>query len=79
MQIAFAILAILIVGAILGTTLNFAGLFLGIPIVFLFLGAVVGKETLARQRKIMQMKRFRRDAQARKVPPTEEDKRTLVT
>ena len=79
MQIAFAILAILIVGAILGTTLNFAGLFLGIPIVLIFLGAVVGKEQIARQRRVMQMKRFRRDAKARKVPPTEEDKRTLVT
>ena len=79
MQIAFAILAILVLGAIAGTTLNFAGVFLGIPLVFLFLGAVVGKETIERQRRIMQMKRFRRDAQARKVPPTEEDKRTLVT
>ena len=79
MQIAFAILAILIVGAIAGTTLNFAGLFLGIPIVLIFIGALLGKETLDRQRRIMQMKRFRRDARARKVPPTEEDKRTLVT
>ena len=79
MQIAIGILAILIVGAILGTTLNFAGLFLGIPIVFIFIGAVVGKEQLERQRKVNQMKRFRRDAQARKVPPTEEDKRTLAT
>ena len=79
MQIAFGILAPLVVGAILGSTLNFAGVFLGIPLVFLFLGAVVGKEQLERQRRISQMKRFRRDAQARKVPPTEEDKRTLVT
>jgi Sec-independent protein secretion pathway component TatC len=79
MQIAFGILALLVVGAILGSTLNFAGVFLGIPLVFLFLGAVVGKEQLERQRRIMQMKRFRRDAQARKLPPTEEDKRTLVT
>ena len=78
MQIAFAILAILIVGAILGTTLNFAGLFLGIPIVFIFLGAVVGKETIARQRKVMQMKRFRNDAKARKVDFSEADKRTMV-
>jgi len=78
MQIAIAIIAILIVGAILGTTLNFAGLFLGIPIVFLFLGAVVGKETMERQRRIMQMKRFRRDAKARKVEFSEADKRTMV-
>ena len=78
MQIAIAIIAILVVGAILGTTLNFAGLFLGIPIVFLFLGAVVGKETMERQRRIMQMKRFRRDAKARKVEFSEADKRTMV-
>ena len=78
MQTAIAIIAILIVGAILGTTLNFAGLFLGIPIVFLFLGAVVGKETMERQRRIMQMKRFRRDAKARKVEFSEADKRTMV-
>jgi uncharacterized membrane protein YdjX (TVP38/TMEM64 family) len=78
MQIAIAIIAILIVGALLGTTLNFAGLFLGIPIVFLFLGAVIGKETLERQRRIMQMKRFRRDARARKVEFSEADKRTMV-
>ena len=78
MQIAFAILAILIVGAILGTTLNFAGLFLGIPIVFIFLGAVIGKETLERQQKVMQMKRFRRDAKAKKVEFSEADKRTMV-
>ena len=78
MQIAIAILAILVVGAILGTTLNFAGLFLGIPIVFIFLGAVLGKEQLARQRKVNQMKRFRRDAQARKIEFSESDKRTMV-
>jgi hypothetical protein len=79
MQIAIGIIALLIVGAILGTTLNFAGLFLGIPLVFIFLGAVLGKEQMQRQRRINQMKRFRRDAMARKVPPSEEDKRTLVT
>ena len=78
MQIAAAILAILVLGAILGTTLNFAGVFLGIPIVFIFLGAVLGEEQLARQRKVNQMKRFRRDAKARKVEFTEVDKRTMV-
>jgi len=78
MQIAIGILAILIVGAILGTTLNFAGLFLGIPIVLIFLGAVLGKEQFARQRRINQMKRFRRDAQAKKVEFSEVDRRTMV-
>jgi Sec-independent protein secretion pathway component TatC len=78
MQIAIAILAILIVGAIVGSTLNFAGLFLGIPIVLIFIGAVIGKEGFERQRKVMQMKRFRRDAAAKKVDFSEADKRTMV-
>jgi uncharacterized integral membrane protein len=78
MPIAVAILAILIVGAIAGSVLNFAGLFLGIPFVLIFIGAVVGKETMDRQRRIMQMKRFRREARARKVEFTETDHRTMV-
>jgi Sec-independent protein secretion pathway component TatC len=79
MQIAAVILVLLIVGAILGSTLNFAGVFLGIPLVFLFLGAVIGKETLDRQRRILRMKRFRREAQAQKVQFSEEDKRTMIS
>jgi uncharacterized integral membrane protein len=78
MQIAAVILIILVVGAIVGTTLNFAGLFLGIPIVLIFIGAIVGKEGLERQRKVMQMKRFRNDAKTRKVEFSEADKRTMV-
>jgi uncharacterized membrane protein len=78
MQIAIVILAILFVGALVGTTLNFAGLFLGIPIVLIFIGAVIGKEGMERQRKVLQMKRFRRDAKARKVEFSETDKRTMV-
>jgi uncharacterized membrane protein len=76
--IAFAILALLIVGALVGTALNFGSLFLGIPIVFLFIGALIGKETMERQRKILQMKRFRREARTRKVEFEPVDKRTLV-
>ena len=78
MQIAIVILAILVVGALVGSTLNFAGVFLGIPIVLLFIGAVLGKEQFARQRKVMQMKRFRRDARTQKVEFSEADKRTMV-
>ena len=78
MQIAIVILAILVVGAIAGSTLNFAGVFFGIPIVLLFLGAVLGKEQMARQRKVMQMKRFRRDARTQKAEFSEADKRTMV-
>ena len=78
MAIPITILVILVLGAIVGTTLNFAGIFLGIPIVFVFIGAVLGKEQLERQRKVSQMKRFRREARARKVEFSEADKRTMV-
>jgi Sec-independent protein secretion pathway component TatC len=78
MQIAVTIVALLVLGAIAGTALNFAGLFLGIPFVLLFVGAVVGKESMDRQRRIMQMKRYRQSAQARKVQFSETDKQTLV-
>ena len=78
MQIAAIIIGIALIGAILGSLVNFGGPFLGIPIIFIFLGFVVMKEQLQRQSKIMQMKRFRRDAQAQKVRFTEADKRTMV-
>jgi hypothetical protein len=77
MQIAFVILGILVVGAILGSLLNFMNLFFGIPFVLIFLGLVVGKETLERQNKIMQMKRFQRSARTRKIEFSETDRRTI--
>jgi hypothetical protein len=78
MPIAITIIVLLVVGAIVGSTLNFAGVFLGIPIVLIFIGAVVGKEGMDRQRKVLQMKRFRRGARAQKVDFSEADKRTMV-
>ena len=78
MQIAFVILGILVVGALVGSAFNFAGVFLGIPIVLIFIGALVGKEGFERQRKVLEMKRFRRDAKAQKAQFTEADKRTMV-
>jgi hypothetical protein len=78
MQIAITILVILVVGAIVGSVFNFAGLFLGIPFVLIFIGAVVSKEAVDRQSKVMQMKRFQRDAKTRKVEFSETDKRTMV-
>jgi uncharacterized membrane protein YdjX (TVP38/TMEM64 family) len=78
MGIAFAILALLVFGAIVGSALNFGSLFLGIPLAFMFIGAVIGKETMARQQKILRMKRFRRDARTQKVKFDPADKRTLV-
>lgn len=78
MGIALAILALLIVGAIAGSVLNFAGVFLGIPFVLIFIGVLVMKEGFERQRRIMQMKRFRNSARAQKIDFTETDRRTVV-
>jgi uncharacterized membrane protein len=78
MPIAITIIALLIVGALIGTTINFGSAFLGIPLVFLFIGAVIGKETMDRQNRIMKMKRFRKSAQAQKVDFTADDKRTMI-
>jgi len=76
--IAVPIIAILLIGLIVGATVNFVALFVAIPIVLLFIGAVIGKEGLDRQRRVLQMKRFRRDARARKTEFTATDRRTLI-
>jgi uncharacterized membrane protein len=78
MQIAVAIVGLLIIGAVVGSLINFGSIFLGIPIAFMFIGLVVGKEGFDRQRRILQMKRFRREAMAQQVDFTPEDKRTLI-
>jgi hypothetical protein len=77
--IALAIVAILVVGAAVGSLLNFGSVFLGIPIVLLFIGGVIGKETMDRQMRILRMKRFRREARAQKIDFDPTDKRTLAT
>jgi hypothetical protein len=78
MQVAVAIIGLLIIGAIVGSLINFGSIFLGIPLALLFIGAVIGKEGFDRQRRIMQMKRFRNSARAQKVAFSPEDKRTVV-
>jgi Sec-independent protein secretion pathway component TatC len=78
MGIAIAILGLLVVGALVGSALNFGGIILGVPLVLLFIGAVIGKETMQRQQRILQMKRFRRDARTQKIDFDATDKRTVV-
>ena len=78
MQIGIVIVVLLVLGAIAGSALNFAGIFLGIPLVFLFIGLVITKEALDRQRKVQQMRRFRNSARTKKVEFSEGDKRTMV-
>jgi uncharacterized membrane protein len=76
--IALAILGILIVGGVVGSALNFGSVFLGIPIVFLFIGALIGREQMERQQRILRLKRFRREARAQRVDFIPADKRTLA-
>jgi hypothetical protein len=79
MPLAIAIIAILIVGALVGTAFGFAGgAFIGIPIVFVLIGAILGREAMQRQRRIMQMKRFRREARAQQAQFNPQDRRTVV-
>jgi uncharacterized membrane protein YdjX (TVP38/TMEM64 family) len=78
MGIAFAILALIVFGALVGSALNFGGIVLGVPLALLFIGAVIGKETMERQQRIIRMKRFRQGARARKVDFEAQDKRTLA-
>jgi uncharacterized membrane protein len=77
MGITIAVLIIIFVGGVVGSALNFMSVFLGIPIVLLFLGGVIGKETMERQQRILRLKRFRRDARARTIDFEPADKRTL--
>ena len=78
MGIGFAIIGLIVVGALVGSTLNFGGIVLGVPLVLLFIGAIIGKETMERQQRILRMKRFRRDARAQKVDFDSTDRRTVV-
>ena len=78
MGVAIAIIALLVVGGFVGAALNFGSGILGIPLVLIFIGALIGKEAMQRQRRILQMKRFRREARARKVKFDEDDLRTTV-
>ena len=78
MQIAVVIVGLLLIGDVVGSLINFGSIFLGIPLALIFIGAVVQKEAFDRQRRILQMKRFRNTARAQKVDFTPEDKRTLV-
>jgi len=76
--VAIAIIALIVIGGFLGAAINFGSGILGIPLVLIFIGALIGKEAMLRQRRILQMKRFRREARARKVKFDEDDLRTTV-
>ena len=77
MGIAIAIIGLLLLGGVVGS-LAFGAPYVGIPLVLLFVGAIIGKEQMERQNRIMRMKRFRREARAQPVAFDAGDKRTLL-
>jgi hypothetical protein len=78
MPIALAILALVIFSLVIGSLLNFTFLFLAVPLILIFFGVMLGTEALSRQRRIWQMKRFRRSAKARKVEFDDDDRKTIA-
>jgi UPF0716 family protein affecting phage T7 exclusion len=76
--VVFLVLALLIIGAAVGSVINFGFGLLALPLLAAFGWLAVGKEGLQRQKKIQQMKRFRREARARKVEFDDDDKRTIA-
>jgi hypothetical protein len=76
--LAFLILALVIIGLAVGSAINFGFAFLALPLLAIFGWLAVGKEALLRQRKIQQMKRFRRAAKARKVEFDDDDRKTIA-
>jgi len=78
MPVALTILGILIISLLLGTLFNFTTVFLAIPLLLIYFGGLAGSETFQRQKRINQLKRFRRDAKAKKFEFDEDDKRTIA-
>lgn len=77
MAIAITILGLIVAGGVVGS-IAFGAPYVGIPLALLFVGAVIGKEQMERQNRILRMKRFRREARAQPVGFDEVDKRTVV-
>jgi hypothetical protein len=76
--IALTIIGLVAFSFLLGALFNFTSLFLAIPLILIYLGGLLGSESMARQKRIMQLKRFRREARAKKVEFDEDDKKTIA-
>jgi predicted MFS family arabinose efflux permease len=72
------ILALVIIGLVIGSVIHWAFAFLALPLLGAFGWLAVGQEALQRQKKIQQMKRFRRAAKARKVEFDDDDRKTIA-
>jgi hypothetical protein len=77
MSVGLGIVGLILLGGLVGS-LAFGAPYVGIPLALIFIGAVIGKEQMERQNRIMRMKRFRREARAQPVEFDAQDKRTVV-
>jgi hypothetical protein len=78
MPMVLLILALVIVGLAIASVIHWAFGFLALPLLFLFGWLVVGKEAIERQRRIGQLKRFRRSTRAQKVDLSDDDRKTIA-
>lgn len=80
MKIALTIVALLVIGVVVGLLLDwgFGSVFPGIALALVFIGFVVTKEGLDRQLRIMRMKRFRNSVRPERRDFTPDDKRTMI-
>jgi hypothetical protein len=76
--VVLLVVAVLIVGLAVGSVINFGFGLLALPVLAVFGWLAVGKEALQRQSKIQQMKRFRREARAKKIDFDDEDRKTIA-
>ena len=77
MGIAITIIGLILLGGAVGS-IAFGAPYVGIPIAMLFIGAVIGREQMERQNRILRLKRWRREARANQAGFDAGDKRTLV-
>ena len=78
-SLAIPIALLIVIGLVLGTLVNFAFAFLAIPIVLILLANfLIVSDTMNRRRRVHKLQQFRKDARAKKVGFTEQDKRTVI-
>ena len=78
MTTALSVLGILIVSFVLGLLFDWRWLFLAIPLLLIYFGGLMGNEARQRQKRIMRLKRFRRDVRAKKFEFDEDDRKTIA-
>ena len=78
-SLAIPIVLLILIGLALGSLINFAFAFLAIPIViFLLANFLIVSDTMNRRRRVHKLQQFRKDARAKKVDYTDQDKRTVI-